>query len=96
MMAGQLPCDVCNAEPAAQMLTNVDNGTVMTLGLQCLPIFYHQSLLTLLDAGAHDKIPGKCQTCRRVHEQMITASVVADDTEPTPTTTEPPVPAGTE
>lgn len=71
-MAAQLTCDVCQAEPAAQMLTNVESGDVMTLGLNCLPIFYGQSILTLINAGEHKGPASKCQACRRFHERMTT------------------------
>jgi len=71
-MAQQLPCDICQDEPAAQILTNAESGQVMTLGLNCLPVFYEQSIRTLLDAGEHKGPASKCQACRRVHERITT------------------------
>lgn len=71
-MAQQLACDICQAEPAIQMLTNVETGDVMMMGAACLPAFYGQSLLMVMDAGEHRGPAGKCQACRRVHERMTT------------------------
>jgi hypothetical protein len=65
-------CDICQEEPAAQMLSNMESGTVMTLGLNCLPVFYEQSIRTLLEAGEHKGPASKCQACRRVHEKITT------------------------
>lgn len=69
-MAQQLPCDICREEIAVQMLTNLATGDTMTLGPSCLAQFYGQSVLTLLEAGYHKGPAGKCQACRRFHEQM--------------------------
>lgn len=71
-MAQQLACDICQAEPAIQMLTNVETGDVMMMGAACLPAFYGQSLLMVTGAGEHRGPAGKCQACRRVHERMTT------------------------
>lgn len=71
-MAQQLPCDICNAEPAVQMLTNMETGDTMTLGASCLPRFYGDSLAVLIVAGAHTGPPSKCQCCRRIHEYITT------------------------
>lgn len=71
-MAQQLSCDICQEEPAAQMLTNLESGVVMTLGMNCLPQFYGQSILTLLEAGEHKGPANRCQACRRFHERMTT------------------------
>lgn len=95
-MAAQLTCDVCREEPAGQILTNVETGDTMTLGQACLMVFYHQSLLTLLEAGEHTKIPSKCQTCRRVHEHMTLAYNPPADTETTETPADTPVPVEVE
>lgn len=81
-MAQALACDICQQEPAAQLLTNVENGQVMALGIGCLPVFYSQSLLTLLGSDGHTKIVSKCQACRRVHEQMTVLPAPEDDTNP--------------
>lgn len=74
-MAQPLTCDICQAEPAVQMLTNVQTGDVMMIGIGCAPVFYGQSLSLVLDAGEHKSIPSKCQTCRRIHEHMTTPAV---------------------
>jgi hypothetical protein len=71
-MANQYPCDICHEEPAVQMLTNLGDGTTVMLGAGCLPVFYAQSTLSMLNAGEHKSIPSKCQACRRVHEHMTT------------------------
>lgn len=71
-MAQQLTCDICGQEPGAQMLTNLADGSVLVMGAACLPVFYGQSVLLVTDAGEHKGPAGKCQACRRVHEQMTT------------------------
>jgi hypothetical protein len=70
MMAQPIECDICREEPAAQMLTNLETGETIAAGAACLPVFYGQSVLTLMDAGEHKGLPQKCQACRRVHERM--------------------------
>jgi hypothetical protein len=82
-MAQQYSCDICQAEPAAQMLTNTETGDVMMLGLLCLPVFYMQSMMTLIDAGEHTRIPAKCQACRRIHEWVaVTMSPLVPEAPP--------------
>ncbi|SRR6266849_3605466 len=71
-MAQQITCDICQAEPATQMLTNLQTGDVLAIGAACMPVFYGQSVLSVMDAGEHKSIPSKCQACRRVHERMTT------------------------
>lgn len=71
-MAQALACDICGDEEAVQMLTNLATGVVMTLGPNCLPAFYGQSVLIAVNAGEHAGPAGKCQACRRVHERMTT------------------------
>lgn len=96
-MAQQLPCDICQEEPAAQMLTNVETGDVMTLGRNCLPVFYEQSIRELLTAGEHKGPASKCQACRRVHEKITTpVAPIGDVSRETPPPDAPPAePAGT-
>lgn len=79
-MAQQYPCDICQQEPAAQMLTNTESGAVMMLGLACLPVFYANSVLALIGSGPHTKIVSKCQACRRVHEIFTVIPDQSDDT----------------
>jgi hypothetical protein len=86
-MAQQLPCDICNDEPALQMVTNLTDGSVLTMGANCLPGFYGQSALMVMDAGEHKGPAGKCQACRRMHERMTTP-VAQLDTEPAADTAE--------
>lgn len=71
-MAQQLSCDICHDEPAVQMLTNLQDGTVLVMGAGCLPVFYGQSALMVMGAGEHAGPPTKCQACRRTHERMTT------------------------
>ena len=78
-MAQPIACDICTTGPAVQMLTNLQDGTVLTMCAACLPGFYGHSVLAIMDAGQHKGPAGKCQACRRVHERMTT----------------PPAPAGT-
>jgi hypothetical protein len=39
-MAAPISCDLCGQENAQVMQTNVENGDVIAVGLNCLPIFY--------------------------------------------------------
>lgn len=78
-MAQPIACDICTTGPAVQMLTNLQDGTVLAMCAACLPAFYGHSVLAVMDAGEHTGPAGKCQACRRVHERMTT----------------PPAPAGT-
>jgi hypothetical protein len=71
-MAQQLPCDLCQDEPAVLMQTSLADGTVLTVGVACLPQFFGGALLGVIDAGEHKSIPTKCQACRRIHERMTT------------------------
>ena len=52
------------------MLTNLATGEVLAMGAGCMPVFYGQSVLQVMDAGEHKGLPQKCQACRRVHEYM--------------------------
>ena len=71
-MAQQLTCDICHDETGVQMLTNLATGDVLVMGTACLPTFYGQSVLGVMDAGDHKGPANKCQACRRVHERMTT------------------------
>jgi hypothetical protein len=87
-MAQQLPCDYCNAEEAALMMTNLGDGTVVTVGAACLPLFFGGALLGAIGSDGHAGPPTKCQACRRTHERMTTPvaplSLPADTVEVTP------------
>ena len=76
-MAQPITCDVCNGEQAVQLLSNLETGEVLALGPGCLPVFYGQSVLAMMDAGEHKGLPQKCQACRRVHERMTLAVAAA-------------------
>lgn len=86
MMAQAIACDICGAEQAIQMLTNLQTGEVLAMGPACMPVFYGQSVLQVMDAGEHKGLPQKCQACRRVHEHMTLltrpAAVPADPIPP--------------
>lgn len=71
-MAQPIACDICTAEHAVQMLSNLETGGTMAIGPACTPVFYAQMLTLALDAGEHDKPAGKCQACRRIHERVTT------------------------
>jgi hypothetical protein len=84
-MAQPVYCDICGQEQAVQMLTNLETGETIAMGPGCLPVFYGQSTLAVMDAGEHKGLPQKCQACRRVHERMtLTARPAppADDAGP--------------
>lgn len=69
-MAQPLICDVCGTEPGAQMLTNLGDGSTMILCPACIPEFYAQSVVTLLETGPHEGPRTKCPACRVLHERM--------------------------
>lgn len=77
-MAQPIACDICTTSPAVQMLTNLQDGTVLAICAACLPGFYGHSVLAVMDAGQHKGPAGKCQACRRVHERMTTPAAPAD------------------
>jgi len=81
-MAQPITCDICQQEQAVQMLTNISTGDVLMMGPACLPVFYGQSVLQVMDAGDHKGPAGKCQACRRVHERMTTPVAPIGDTAP--------------
>lgn len=85
-MAQSISCDICSAEEAIQMLTNLQTGEVLAMGASCMPVFYGQSVLQVMEAGEHKGLPQKCQACRRVHEHMMMltrpAAVPADPIPP--------------
>jgi len=68
------------------MLTNLQTGDVLAMGPACMPVFYGQSVLQVMDAGEHKGLPQKCQACRRIHEHMMMftrpAAVPADPIPP--------------
>lgn len=76
-MAQPISCDICQEENAVQMLSNLVTGEVIAMGPACLPVFYGQSALAVMDAGEHKGLPQKCQACRRVHERMTLAAAAA-------------------
>jgi len=71
-MAQQLACDYCGNEVAALMMTNLGDGTVVTVGAACLPLFFGGALLGAIGSDGHAGPPTKCQACRRTHERMTT------------------------
>lgn len=83
-MAQPLICDVCGTEEAVQMINNLTDGSVMTLGPACIPEFFAQATATLWGTGQHEGPRTKCPACRTMHEQM-TGGVTAIATDPVPT-----------
>jgi hypothetical protein len=84
-MAAPLICDICQAEPGAQMLSNLADGSQMVLGAACIPDFYHQSILALFGGTQHGGPRTKCTACKAIHEHGTGAVVPigdADDTAP--------------
>lgn len=71
-MAAQLPCDLCEDEPAAVLLNNMADGSSMAVGAACLPMFFGGALLGAIGSDGHAGPPTKCQACRRTHERMTT------------------------
>lgn len=71
-MAAELPCDFCGAEAAVLMMNSLTDGSVVTVGAACLPLFFGGALLGAIGSDGHAGPPTKCQACRRVHERMTT------------------------
>ena len=71
-MAQELPCDLCQAEVAVLMQTSLTDGTVLTIGAACLPLFFGGAVLGAIGSDGHAGPPTKCQACRRTHERMTT------------------------
>lgn len=69
-MAQPMACDICGAESGVQMLTDLQDGSTMVLGPQCMPSFYGHSVLAVMGAGEHSGTPTKCQACKTVHLKM--------------------------
>lgn len=84
-MAQPIACDICSAEEAVQMLTNLQDGQVLALGPACLPTFYGQSVLMVTGAGEHAGPRTKCKACSVIHDTMTgTATPIADVSRETP------------
>lgn len=71
-MAQQLICDLCQAEEAVLMQTTLTDGSTMTIGPACLPLFFGGAVLGVIGSDGHAGPPTKCQACRRTHERMTT------------------------
>lgn len=71
-MAQQLICDLCNAEEAVLMQTNLTDGSTMLVGPACLHLFFGGAVLGVIGSDGHAGPPTKCQACRRTHERMTT------------------------
>jgi len=71
-MAAELPCDFCGAEAAVLMMNSLTDGSVVTVGAACLPLFFGGALLGAIGSDGHAGPPTKCQACRRSHERMTT------------------------
>jgi hypothetical protein len=71
-MAQPVICDICSAEEAIQMLSNLTDGSTIAIGPGCAGPFYGHMVLGAFNAGEHKGPAGKCQACRRTHEGMTT------------------------
>lgn len=71
-MAAQIPCDLCGEESAAVLFNNLADGSAMSVGAACLPMFFGGALLGAIGSDGHAGPPTKCQACRRTHERMTT------------------------
>lgn len=82
-MAQPLICDICGTEEAVQMINNLTDGSVMTLGPACIPEFFAQATATLWGTGQHEGPRTKCPACKSMHEQMTGGVVaIASDLQP--------------
>jgi hypothetical protein len=87
-MAQPLTCDLCGAEEAVVMQTNLTDGSSMAVGAACLPMFFGGAVLGSIGSDGHSGPPTKCQACRRTHERMTTpvaplgADQTPDDSQP--------------
>lgn len=87
-MAAQLPCDFCEAEAAVLMMTNLGDGSTVTVGASCLPMFFGGAHLGAIEATPHAGAPTKCQACRAIHAQMTAGATPITDQPAAPETLE--------
>lgn len=71
-MAQPITCDLCNEEQAVLMQTSLTDGSTMSVGPACLPLFFGGAVLGVIGSDGHAGPPAKCQACRRTHERMTT------------------------
>ena len=97
-MAQPINCDLCNAEQAVLMQTSLTDGSTMSVGPACLPLFFGGAVLGVIGSDGHAGPPTKCQACRRTHERMTTpvAPISIPDPAPGNAAGDPEAPAGTE
>ncbi|HTM85003.1 MAG TPA: hypothetical protein VL179_08890 [Mycobacterium sp.] len=85
-MAQPLVCDLCQAEDAVLMQTTLTDGSSMTVGPACLPMFFGGAVLGVIGSDGHAGPPTKCQACRRIHETMTTPVAPLAAADPVPET----------
>lgn len=82
-MAQPITCDICEANYAVQLLTNMQDGTSLAMCPHCMPGFYGEAVLIAIGSEGHAGPPTKCQACRRTHERMTTpVAPIAAEPEP--------------
>jgi len=69
-MAQPITCDLCQAETAVLMQTNVADGDILAVGPGCLPMFYGGAVMAVMDLPPHTGPASKCQACKQIHAQM--------------------------
>lgn len=77
-MAGQVLCDLCQAEPAEIMQSNLLNGDTVAIGPSCAPAFYATVLETIL-AGMPAEIASEYAPLAK---QVLDAAVRISDPAP--------------
>lgn len=92
MMAADLPCDLCSAEPASLMQSNLANGDSIAVGDGCLPQFLLTMLAELTDVDVTtdenpvtgDIEPIAAKVKPRARKKPVTADAMPGEVPPFP------------
>lgn len=58
MMATAIGCDLCQAEPAEMMQTNLGNGETISVGAACMATFFAGALTAMLSDAPPEALNG--------------------------------------
>jgi len=86
-MAQPINCELCNSEPAVMMQMNLTDGSSISVGAGCIPVFLVGAVSGVTGAGEHKNTPGKCPACKITHDQMTPAPAAPAAAEPNPVPT---------
>lgn len=56
-MASQIDCDMCNAEPARMMQSDLTDGTTVAVGQNCLFVYFYNAAVGCAPEGFFDETP---------------------------------------